>query len=196
HEYYLSTDLCLSNGNSVLQELFFKQKTIKRYNNNGINIDLIRAINLMTTKEIKGVSQEDFENNININEAVITSGYLAALRLDPVSVCGKEMKNITDIGQFEKHKFHLPIRIYESNPKHNRTSQGHLQGKGTVSVMDLDDAKAQEVLNKSILVGEKCYGYHDGKYYEFQCHEKNCWHGYCPHDDIPENIKSKFKETI
>ncbi|MCC6373089.1 MAG: hypothetical protein IT236_18945 [Bacteroidia bacterium] len=60
--------------------------------------------------------------------------------------------------------------VYAPTPKHQKGGWGTL--------MDLDDATAQEVLNNSSNLGKQKYGFHKGKIYEFQPDNVGGWHGY------------------
>ncbi len=62
------------------------------------------------------------------------------------------------------------------NLKYSPTKKHQEGGWGTK--MDLDDAIAQDVLNKSTLSGKQRYGYYKGKIYEFQPDNRGGWHGY------------------
>lgn len=184
---YISTNQCKNNSSIILNHLFEKQKKVGKG-----KVDIIKAILLMMDKNVSSCSEEDFYSRLETGKSIVTNGYTDRLRCDDVIVRDINLKNISNFEQFEKHKFYLPIRIYELNPKHSILKEGYLEGKGTVSIMDLDDNTAQEVLNKAIQDGNKLYSCYDGKFYEFQNHRGNLWHGYCPDDGIPEKIKRKL----
>lgn len=188
-QFYVTTEQCKNKGALILDNLFAEQRKLT----GKINIEIIRAIGRMIDKDIKDVPNEEFSVVVSTNQAIITNGYIDELSTDVLHINNTCLKNISNTEQFKTNKFYLPIRIYESNPKHDILQLGHLKGKGTVSIMDLEEGDAQIVLNKAIPDGEKLYSYHDGKFYEFQCHKDNCWHGYCPHDGIPENIQRRLK---
>lgn len=187
---FVSTCTCKDNGNSVLYYLFSNQKRIKESS----NIDIIRSVRQRIIQNIKVLTDEEFYHKLNNDDAIITNGYKDEFKEDFITVNSKILKNISTTEQFEKNKFYLPIRIYQSNPKHDIRTSGSLKGN-TVSVMDLDNRSAQLVLNGAVQEGKKLYGIYGGKYYEFQCHKDNCWHGYCPNDGIPENIQRQLRES-
>ncbi|HWA28929.1 MAG TPA: RHS repeat-associated core domain-containing protein [Lacunisphaera sp.] len=57
-------------------------------------------------------------------------------------------------------------------------------GHGTL--MDLDHATAQTLLNRSIQVGKQRYAFHNGKLYEFKSDNAGTWHGYpIPGNEAP-----------
>ena len=186
---YVSTEQCKDNAFSIMCYLLTEQRKVET----NINRDILRATNIMISKNIKYMAKEEFNARVIDNKAIITNGYIDELSTDVVKINNKCLKNISNTEQFKQNKFYLPIRIYELNPKHDISQLGHLKGKGAVSIMDLEEGDAQIVLNKAIPDGEKLYSYHDGKFYEFQCHKDNCWHGYCPHDGIPESIQRRLK---
>lgn len=189
-KYLLTTDACSSNGVLVISELFSQQKKIR----STVNIDVLRAVSRILEKRTDTIQQIDFIKELSSHRAVVTNGYLDTLKDENVEVNEKKLKNISNLVQLEANKKYLSIRIYEHNPKHSIPKQGHLSGKGTVSVMDLDVGSAQRLLNRSKLIGDKCYGIENGRIYEFQCHLDNCWHGYCPSDNVPEYIEKLLKE--
>lgn len=188
---YVSTKQCKDNACSIMTYLFAEQRKVKK----NINRDILRATQIMISKNIEYIDKEEFNARVIYNQAIITNGYIDELSADIVNINNNDLKNISNTEQFKQNKLYLPIRIYESNPKHDISQLGHLKGKGVVSIMDLGDGDAQIVLNKAIPDGQKLYGYHDGKFYEFQCHKDNCWHGYCPHDGIPENIQRQLTDS-
>lgn len=187
---FVSTCTCKNNGISVLYSLFSNQKKIK----GSSNIDIIRYVRQRIIQNIKVLTDEEFYRKLNSYDAIITNGYKDEFKEDLITVNSRKLKNISTTEQFEKNKFYLPIRIYQSNPKHDIRISGNLKGN-TVSVMDLDNRSAQLVLNGAVQEGQKLYGIYKGKYYEFQCHKDNCWHGYCPNDGIPENIQRQLIES-
>ncbi|MGP2516927.1 hemagglutinin repeat-containing protein [Yersinia sp. 2545 StPb PI] len=74
---------------------------------------------------------------------------------------------------------------YVPSPKHAAGGWG--------TPMDLSDAKAQEVLNNSILGGKQKYGISDSKVYEFQPDNAGGWHGYpIPGTEAPPKILREF----
>jgi len=188
---YVTTVHCKNKGALILNNLFAEQRKLT----GKISIEIIRAIVRMLDKDIKDVPNEKFSVVVSTNQVIITNGYIDELSTDVLHINDTCLKNISNIEQFETNKFYLPIRIYESNPKHEISQLGNLKGKGVVSIMELEKGDAQIVLNKAIPDGQKLYGYNDGKFYEFQCHKDNCWHGYCAHDGIPENIQRRLTDS-
>jgi hypothetical protein len=68
--------------------------------------------------------------------------------------------------------------VYEGIAKHAPGGYGTL--------MDLDQATAQSVLNRSVQVGRQRYAFHDGKLYEFESDNAGTWHGYpIPGNEAP-----------
>ena len=68
------------------------------------------------------------------------------------------------------------------------------------TTMDLADDVAQQVLDKSLLVGKQRYGYSGGKVYEFKFDNASGWHGYpIPGNEAPADaikfIKEEYKLT-
>lgn len=87
------------------------------------------------------------------------------------------------------HRFQLPIRKYEFNPKHKVNS-----GWGTE--MDLPDEIAQNVLNKAIVAEsdpKHLIAKYNGKYYSFRCHWDVCYHGYWD-NTMPEKFRCRLDE--
>lgn len=87
------------------------------------------------------------------------------------------------------HRFQLPIRKYEFNPKHKINS-----GWGTE--MDLSDEIAQNVLNKAIVAEldpKHLIAKYNGKYYSFRCHLDVYYHGYWD-NTMPENLRHRLDE--
>ncbi len=93
-----------------------------------------------------------------------------------------EITNLTDAGQARKLR-----RRYVASPKHT------IGGWGTL--MDLADEVAQLVLNKGILSGKQIYGYHNGKFYQFQPDNAGGYHGYpVSSNDIPADVLRQLRE--
>ncbi len=100
-----------------------------------------------------------------------------------------KIRNLAVKKHINIHRFQLPIRKYEFNPKHKVNS-----GWGTE--MDLSDETAQRVLDKAIVVGSdpkhliaKC----NGRYYSFRCHWDVYYHGYWD-NTMPENLRHRLDE--
>lgn len=77
----------------------------------------------------------------------------------------KNIPNLTTVSQASK----LRPR-YVPSPKHAAGGWGTL--------MDLNDEIAQTVLDKGIVSGKQIYGYHEGRFYEFQPDNVGGFHGY------------------
>jgi len=104
--------------------------------------------------------------------------------------------SLLDAPEFEDER--LPVKFskdgetYQDKEVHNLTREGqswnfvrpryvpspkHAPG-GWGTLMDLDDEVAQSVLDNGVRYGRQIYGYHDGKYYEFQYDNVDGYHGY------------------
>ncbi len=83
-------------------------------------------------------------------------------------------------------------RKYEPNPKHDFSKPTHgVRG----SIMDLNKEQAQSVLDKGIKNGDKVYGYLNGRYYAFQAHHSNVFHGYQIADnELPQQLAQRLKD--
>jgi hypothetical protein len=132
-----------------------------------------------------------YENNGNLlslqtkekfSEDNIKCHYCTAEQIKEVTIRNLAMKE-----QIVIHRFDLPIRKYEFNPKHKINS-----GWGTV--MDLSDEIAQRVLNDAI-IAETDPGHliakYNGKYYSFRRHWDIYYHGYWD-NTMPQNLKNKL----
>lgn len=100
------------------------------------------------------------------------------------------LTNISKTEHIEKNYSIIESRIYEANPKHKINY-------GWGSVMDLEDEKAQMLLNKAIKVdgkGKHLAARYKGVYYSFRCHLKNYYHGY-QDNNLPEYIKKQLEES-
>ena len=79
-------------------------------------------------------------------------------------------------------------RVYKPSPKH--------QKGGWDTLMDLDDATAQGVLNDGIQEGKQIYGYKDGKAYEFQPDNAGTYHGYpVSGNEVPNKILREWRNN-
>jgi filamentous hemagglutinin len=77
---------------------------------------------------------------------------------------------------------------YVPSPKHEAGGWG--------TPMDLDDARAQQVLADSIQGGKQRYGVSDGKVYEFQPDNVGGWHGYpIPGNQAPSSVLRQFVQS-
>lgn len=131
---YVTTEDCKNMGVLILSNLFAEQRKLT----GKISIEIIRAIGRMIEKDIKDVPNEEFSVVVSKNQAIITNGYIDKLSTDVLHINNTCLKNISNIEQFKTNKFYLPIRIYESNPKHYASKLGNLKGKGVVSTMELE----------------------------------------------------------
>jgi|GEM_PF-1945622 len=69
----------------------------------------------------------------------------------------------------------------------------HMENRGWGTIMDLDDATASSVLQKSIEGGKQRYGMHNGQMYEFQPDNVGGWHGYpIPGNEAPASVLKNF----
>ena len=94
------------------------------------------------------------------------------------------LPNLLSADDIGTHKECLGIRIYEENPKHK-------VNYGWGSQMDLDEEKAQHVLDAAIYVpgnSGHLINYYNGKYYSFRRHHENCFHGYID-EGLPERLR-------
>lgn len=93
----------------------------------------------------------------------------------------RNILNLTAVSQASK----LRPR-YVPSPKHAPGGWGTL--------MDLSDEDAQKVLDKAIPSGRQYYGYHQGKFYEFQSDNADGFHGYpVDRSEVPPPVLRKMK---
>lgn len=100
------------------------------------------------------------------------------------------LSNISKKDHLKENAVIIENRIYEANPKHKINY-------GWGSLMDLDEERAQLVLNRAIKVdkeGKHLAAKYSGTYYSFRCHLKNCYHGY-QDNNLPEYIKKQLEEV-
>jgi hypothetical protein len=77
-------------------------------------------------------------------------------------------------------------------PRYAPSSKHAPGGQGTF--MDLNDRVAQSVLDQGVAAGKQIYGYHNGKYYEFQNDNAGGFHGYPVGEmELPISVKEKFR---
>ena len=107
--------------------------------------------------------------------------------LDNVSI-----KNISRQEHIDLYKKWLGIRRYESNKKHRKEPYIDAGGRH-VAAMDLDELEAQKLLNQAIEINGNLYAKKHGRYYCFQNHHDNCYHGY-QNNNLGENIMNKIDE--
>ena len=97
------------------------------------------------------------------------------------------VRNISTDSHLSTYKGLLGIRKYENNPKHGKNPYYDAAGR-YVDPMDMTEQEAQELLNNAVEIDGKLYGKHNGKYYCFQNHHDNCYHGY-RNDELDLKIK-------
>jgi len=100
------------------------------------------------------------------------------------------ISNISQESHLSTYKDVLGIRIYEHNPKHGKNQYTDAGGR-CVAPMDMTEQEAQELLKHAVEIDGKLYGKRNGKYYCFQNHHDNCYHGY-ENDKLELGIKSKI----
>ncbi|MDR2239141.1 MAG: hemagglutinin repeat-containing protein [Zoogloeaceae bacterium] len=106
----------------------------------------------------------------------------------------KKIDKAIDLVNTAKMAEKIPSKLvssekYVSSPKHDPVS-----GWGTP--MDLPDSVAQEVLDRSTLVGKQRYGLQDGKVYEFQPDNAGGWHGYpIPGTQVPTSFLRDLRNS-
>ena len=89
------------------------------------------------------------------------------------------LKNIATVQHLQDYEIALGRRIYQANSGKHKSSRFNPYGKGKVaSPMDLTDDEAQDLLNRSVPIGQRFYGKRNGKYYTFNCTQNNIYHGY------------------
>ncbi|MCL1466460.1 hypothetical protein [Argonema galeatum] len=94
----------------------------------------------------------------------------------------KNIPNLTTVSQASK----LRLR-YVPSPKHAPGGWGTL--------MDLNDEIAQKVLDKGIVSGKQIYGYHEGKFYEFQPDGADGFHGYpIDRNEVPSKVLKQVQD--
>jgi len=92
-----------------------------------------------------------------------------------------EIINLTDASQVSKLR-----RRYVTSPKHT------LSGWGTL--MDLDNEAAQKILDTGVVSGKQVFGYHNGKFYQFQPDNTGGYHGYpVSGNDIPAQVLKQLR---
>jgi hypothetical protein len=80
--------------------------------------------------------------------------------------------------------------VFDHNAKHR--SDERVERGVIVSAMDLSGADAQKVLTNGIMVNERVYGQHCGKWYQFHRHEAGLYHGF-KIDKLAENNPRHMK---
>lgn len=104
------------------------------------------------------------------------------------------IKNISHLKHMNLYAELLGIRCYEPNKKHGRVAYIDTVGRH-VAPMDLDGKEAQKLLNKAIEIDGNLFGKKGDKYYSFQRHHRNCYHGY-QNNDLSEHITREIdKQT-
>ncbi len=137
----------------------------------------------------KNILDEEFKlgNSCSVICAWAKDDFLISLESEPVfaqsvieGMIGRENTSIKNISRQEHIQFYkimLGIRCYEPNKKHRKDP--YVDGAGRyVDAMDLNDEEAQELLNCAIEINGNLYGKKHGRYYCFQRHHENCYHGY------------------
>ena len=80
---------------------------------------------------------------------------------------------------------------YECNPKHKLPWQRGR--KGALCPRDIDQALAQELLEKSESLEGNRYAIHQGRAYRAQQHDTDAWHGYpVGWVEVPEKLRTKW----
>ncbi|WP_354687767.1 hemagglutinin repeat-containing protein [Cupriavidus necator] len=119
------------------------------------------------------------------------------------------LKDVLDaIGKAIGHPISIPIQVLDglgaiiSAGNSDQSQQGGLpkyvsspkhEAGGWGTPMDLDDARAQQILGDSIQGGKQRYGVSDGKVYEFQPDNAGGWHGYpIPGNEAPASVLRQF----
>lgn len=80
--------------------------------------------------------------------------------------------------------------VFDHNAKHR--SDERMERGVVISAMDLSGADAQKVLTNGIMVNERVYGQHCGKWYQFHRHEAGLYHGF-KIDKLAENNPRHMK---
>lgn len=108
------------------------------------------------------------------------------------AICGcvKTRRNISREEHINTYRSELGIRIYEKNEKHSE-KEYRLSKNRSVSIMDLNNEEAQSLLNQAIHIDGKLYAKKNGKYYSFQNHSDNNFHGY-KNDSLELKIRSRL----
>lgn len=102
------------------------------------------------------------------------------------------IKNISKEAHIQLHEEFLGIRHYEANKKHGNRPYINAAGR-YVDAMDLNDTEAQKLLNHAIEIDGKLYGKRKGKYYCFQKHLNNYYHGY-QNNELGLHIRKRIDE--
>ena len=100
------------------------------------------------------------------------------------------IKNISKQEHIRLYEEFLGIRHYEENKKHRKQPYRDAAGR-YVAAMDLSDSEAQELLNRAIEIEGNIYGKRKGKYYCFQKHHDNYYHGY-QNNNLELHIRNKI----
>ena len=82
--------------------------------------------------------------------------------------------------------------LYKSNPKHHPASPGR---RGTRCPQHIDAQRAQQLLQSSVLDGQKRYATDGQLAYCAHCHDsvQDLWHGFpVEWDDVPEKIRRSW----
>ena len=69
---YVSTKQCKDNACSIMTYLFAEQRKVKK----NINRDILRATQIMISKNIEYIDKEEFNARVIYNQAIITNGYI------------------------------------------------------------------------------------------------------------------------
>ena len=112
-----------------------------------------------------------------------------------------DIRNLSAEEHSSCHMEHLGIRLYHANSgKHTPFRELTYAGGKTASSMDLDDAAAQTLLNKAVLIDNRLYAKMGGKIYTFMREAPCIYHGYI-NNQVPDNVqrlleKYPWDETI
>lgn len=102
------------------------------------------------------------------------------------------IKNISKQEHIRLYEEFLGIRHYEANKKHRK--QPYIDAAGRyVDAMDLNDMEAQELLNHAIEIEGNMYAKRNGRYYSFQRHHDNYYHGY-QNNELGLHIRNRIDE--
>jgi len=104
-----------------------------------------------------------------------------------------DIRNIAQFIHISQHSTALGRRIYEGNPKHHQSS--YARADMIVSPMDLNEADAQDALDRAVEVDGRIFSKVKNAYYEFRKHHDNFYHGY-RNDQIEANVKRKIEEKF
>lgn len=130
---------------------------------------------------------------------VVVSLFSNAIFEPPIltGACGGSsisIHNLSQIGHIQIHEGYLGIRHYHANSvKHKPNRINAYGGKKPASPMDLDDATAQELLNRAVSINHRLYAQKAGKIYVFMAEAPCVYHGYLE-ENAPEHVKRQLEK--